>query len=191
MCSSPRVATRRTSPRYLADADAIILFHDIARMTDATFAKARRCKVIVRAGVGYNNVDLPPRARRGIAVCNVPDYGTEEVADHAIMLLLAVARHLPIQHDSMRAGAWDYLTGRGTPPAPGQDARPGRLRPDRLGHRAPGQGVRARRGLLRPARPAGAGEGPRRPPRVPARDRSWSRAISSACTATSTTDRST
>ena len=100
---------------HLADADAIILFHDLERVTDATFAKAGRCKVIVRAGVGYNNVDLPAAGRRGIAVCNVPDYGTEEVADHSIMLLLAVARHLTIQHDSMRAGTWDYMTGRHTP----------------------------------------------------------------------------
>ena len=84
-------------------------------MTDATFAAAPRCRAVVRAGVGYNNVDLAAAGRRGIAVCNVPDYGTEEVADHAILLLLAVARHLRIQDASMRAGGWDYLTGRDTP----------------------------------------------------------------------------
>jgi C-terminal binding protein len=100
---------------YLDDADAIILFHDIARMTDATFANAGQCKVIVRAGVGYNNVDLPAAGLRGIAVCNVPDYGTEEVADHSIMLLLAVARFLIVQDQSMRAGTWDYLIGKPTP----------------------------------------------------------------------------
>lgn len=99
---------------FLADADAIILFHDIASMTDATFSGAGRCRVVVRAGVGYNNVDLEAAGRRGIAVCNVPDYGTEEVADHSILLLLAVARHLTIQHDAMRAGTWDYLSGRDT-----------------------------------------------------------------------------
>jgi C-terminal binding protein len=100
---------------HLADADAILLFHDISRMTDATFAAAGKCKLIVRAGVGYNNVDLPAAGRRGIAVCNVPDYGTEEVADHSIMLLLAVARFLRVQDRSMREGTWDYLTGRDTP----------------------------------------------------------------------------
>ena len=100
---------------HLAEADAIILFHDIERMTDATFGQAPRCKVVVRAGVGYNNVDLPAAGRRGIAVCNVPDYGTEEVADHAILLLLAITRHLRIQDESMRAGNWDYMTGRHTP----------------------------------------------------------------------------
>ncbi len=100
---------------FLAEADAILLFHDVERMSDATFEVARRCKVVVRAGVGYNNVDLEAAGRRGIAVCNVPDYGTEEVADHAMMLLLAVARHLRIQDSDMRAGKWDYLAGRDTP----------------------------------------------------------------------------
>ncbi len=100
---------------HLADADAIILFHDVERMTDATFAAAPKCRAVVRAGVGYNNVNLPAAGRRGIAVCNVPDYGTEEVADHAILLLLAITRHLRIQDSSMRTGEWDYLTGRETP----------------------------------------------------------------------------
>jgi C-terminal binding protein len=100
---------------YLEDADAIILFHDISRMTDETFARASKCRVIVRAGVGYNNVDLKAAGARGIGVCNVPDYGTEEVADHSIMLLLAVARFFRIQDDSVRNGVWDYLTGRQTP----------------------------------------------------------------------------
>jgi C-terminal binding protein len=100
---------------HLADADAILLFHDITLMSDATFALAPKCKVVVRAGVGYNNVDREAAGRRGIGVCNVPDYGTEEVADHSMMLLLAVARFLKIQDDSMRQGVWDYLTGRHTP----------------------------------------------------------------------------
>ncbi len=99
---------------FLGRAEAIILFHDIHRMTEATFARAGRLRVVVRAGVGFNNVDLASAGRRGIAVCNVPDYGTEEVADHAILLLLAVARHLRVQDASIRAGEWDYLTGRAT-----------------------------------------------------------------------------
>ncbi len=100
---------------HLAEAEAVILFHDIARMTDASFAAAPQCRAVIRGGVGFNNVDIEAAGRRGIAVCNVPDYGTEEVADHAIMLLLAVARHLRIADSSMRAGVWDYLEGRDTP----------------------------------------------------------------------------
>jgi C-terminal binding protein len=92
----------------LAEADALILFHDIEAMTDASFARAPRLKAIVRAGVGVNNVDFTAAARRGIGVCNVPDYGTEEVADHAMALLLALVRHLPESDASMRRGEWEY-----------------------------------------------------------------------------------
>ena len=74
---------------FLADTDVMILFHDIARISDATLAAAPRLKAIVRAGVGYNNVDIEAAGMRGIVTCNVPDYGSEEVADHSIMFLLA------------------------------------------------------------------------------------------------------
>ena len=71
-----------------------MLFHDLSILGEASFARAPRCRGVVRAGVGYNNVDLEAATRHGVVVCNVPDYGTEEVADHAIMFLLALARRL-------------------------------------------------------------------------------------------------
>src|SRR5262249_20791677 len=52
---------------------------------------------------------------RGIVVCNVPDYGTEEVADHALLLLLAVARRLRAADQSVREGHWDPRVAFGTP----------------------------------------------------------------------------
>jgi C-terminal binding protein len=100
---------------YLDGADALILFHDIALVGEATFSRATRCKCIVRAGVGYNNVDRAAAAKHGVIVCNVPDYGTEEVADHAILLLLALARKLLASDAAIRAGGWDYGTAIGTP----------------------------------------------------------------------------
>jgi phosphoglycerate dehydrogenase-like enzyme len=100
---------------HLAEADAIILFHDIPRLSEVCFARAGRCKCVVRAGVGYNNVDLAAASRHGVVVCNVPDYGTEEVADHAIMFLLALARRLLPCHEAIRAGTWHYQTAMGTP----------------------------------------------------------------------------
>jgi C-terminal binding protein len=100
---------------HLAEADALILFHDIAMVGEATFSRASRCRCIVRAGVGYNNVDRAAAARHGVIVCNVPDYGTEEVADHAILLLLALARKLLPGDAAIRAGGWDYGTALGTP----------------------------------------------------------------------------
>ncbi len=100
---------------YLADADALLLFHDIASIGEATFAAAPRCKCIVRAGVGYNNVDLASASRHGVLVCNVPDYGTEEVADHTIMFLLALVRRLIPCHSAIRGGDWHYETAVGAP----------------------------------------------------------------------------
>lgn len=99
----------------VADADVMILYHEVPMMTDATFARAARCVGVVRAGVGYNNVDVDAASARGIVVCNVPDYGTEEVADHAILMLLAIVRRLVPAHESIRAGGWDYAVTTGSP----------------------------------------------------------------------------
>ncbi len=75
------------------DADALIIFHEITLPADV-IAGLQRCRVIVRGGVGYDNVDLEAATARGIPVCNVPDYGVDEVADHAILLTLACSRGL-------------------------------------------------------------------------------------------------
>jgi phosphoglycerate dehydrogenase-like enzyme len=101
--------------KHAPEADAFLLFHEIARIGEPTFAAAPRCKCVVRAGVGYNNIDLAAADRHGVCVCNVPDYGTEEVADHAIMFLLAVARRLIPCHTTIRSGTWHYHTALGTP----------------------------------------------------------------------------
>ncbi len=100
---------------WLSETDVIMLFHDIARISDSTFAKSPRLKAVVRAGVGFNNVDIEAAGKRGILTCNVPDYGTEEVADHSIMLALAVARRLGPSDRSVRDGKWDYKVAIETP----------------------------------------------------------------------------
>jgi phosphoglycerate dehydrogenase-like enzyme len=99
----------------VAEADALIVYHEVPHLGERTFAHAPRCRAAVRGGVGFNNIDLEAAARRGVVVCNVPDYGTEEVADHALMLLLAVARRLRPCDAAIRAGTWDYATAHGTP----------------------------------------------------------------------------
>src|SRR5436305_6526215 len=88
------------------DADALLVFHNM-RLTDACFARLPHCRAVVRVGVGVDNVDLEAAGRRGIVVCNVPDYGTEEVADHALLLLLAAARRLLPCHNGIVAGGWE------------------------------------------------------------------------------------
>jgi phosphoglycerate dehydrogenase-like enzyme len=110
-----RARTEEELLPFLPEADAILLFHDITRLGEATFSSAPRCKCVVRAGVGYNNIDLERANRHGVIVCNVPDYGTEEVADHAIMFLLALARRLVPCHSAIRGGTWHYESAVGTP----------------------------------------------------------------------------
>ncbi|KAK3617617.1 hypothetical protein LTR56_025164 [Elasticomyces elasticus] len=67
-----------------------------------------RLKVVVRMGVGYDVIDRAACARRGVTVCNVPDYGTEDIADHAIGLALSLRRGILLHNDLQRA----------SPPAP-------------------------------------------------------------------------
>jgi D-3-phosphoglycerate dehydrogenase len=90
----------------LRDADGVIAFHKIA-FTELSLGHMPKCRVLVRDGVGFDNVDIAAAGRHGIVVCNVPDYGNEEVADHALMFLLALARRLRPAHESVAAGGWE------------------------------------------------------------------------------------
>ena len=70
-----------------------------------------KCKIIARLGVGYDMIDIAAAGSAGIAVCNVPDYGTNEVADHAIALLLSFTRGIPQYTETYRTDpdkGWDY-----------------------------------------------------------------------------------
>jgi len=91
-------------------ADAIMLYHNIA-ITRATLARLDQCKVIVRCGVGFDNVDHRFARERGIPVANVPDYGTEEVADSAIGLMLALTRGISFLNNRLQRceGDWAYM----------------------------------------------------------------------------------
>ncbi|BCX02616.1 MAG: D-isomer specific 2-hydroxyacid dehydrogenase family protein [Candidatus Roseilinea sp.] len=89
------------------DADALIIgFVPItARVMDAL----PRLRCVVRYGVGYETIDVPAAVARGIQVANVPDYCIPEVADHAMALLLALARKVIPLDASMRRGEWATL----------------------------------------------------------------------------------
>src|SRR6185369_2760068 len=94
----------------IEDAAAIMMYHSLP-VRAATIARLKDCKVIVRCGVGVDNVDRDAARARGIPVCNVPDYGTEDVADMAISMLLGLARGTHLLNSRLRAGqgAWSYL----------------------------------------------------------------------------------
>lgn len=72
------------------------------QMNTTVVPHLKKCRIIVRNGVGYDNVDLKLCGEAGIAVCNVPDYGTTEVADTAIALMLAFARGTAIYDATLR-----------------------------------------------------------------------------------------
>jgi D-3-phosphoglycerate dehydrogenase/C-terminal binding protein len=93
----------------IEDADAIMLYHNL-ELTRKTIERLTNCKLIVRCGVGYDNVDHRFARERGIAVANVPDYGNEEVADSAIGLMLSLTRGIHPLNSLLRAGVgpWRY-----------------------------------------------------------------------------------
>jgi D-3-phosphoglycerate dehydrogenase / 2-oxoglutarate reductase len=94
----------------IAACDALVVWHEMH--IDSAFVSAlKRCRIIVRAGVGFDHIDLAAAAEAGIPVCNTPDYGTSEVADHAIALMLAFRRGIVSYHQNLVAdpcGGFDY-----------------------------------------------------------------------------------
>jgi D-3-phosphoglycerate dehydrogenase len=90
----------------LVDADAVIV-RSSSRITRAALAKAKRLRVIGRAGVGVDNIDVEAATERGIAVLNAPSGNTVSAAELAFALLLALIRRVPAADRSMKEGNWD------------------------------------------------------------------------------------
>jgi D-3-phosphoglycerate dehydrogenase / 2-oxoglutarate reductase len=90
------VAQCKTAEEVIASAtEADGLLVQWAPITREVISELRHCKVIVRYGVGVDNIDVAAAKSRGISVCNVPDYCMNEVADHTMALALALVRQLP------------------------------------------------------------------------------------------------
>jgi len=87
-----------------ADADAIL--NTYLPWSAESIARLTRCKIIARYGIGFDNVDLTAAAGVGIVVTNVPDYSVEEVATHALALILASLRKVVTADRSVRSGTW-------------------------------------------------------------------------------------
>jgi D-3-phosphoglycerate dehydrogenase len=87
-----------------ADADAIL--NTYLPWSADSIARLTRCKIIARYGIGFDNVDLKAAADAGIVVTNVPDYSVEEVATHALALILASLRKVVVADGSVRSGTW-------------------------------------------------------------------------------------
>ena len=96
---------------HIEQADGIMLFHNV-ELTAQTIERLETCRIIARCGIGVDNVDIRLARQRGIPVVNVPDYGTEEVADSAIGMMLALARGFSRMNSVLRnpnhGGNWMY-----------------------------------------------------------------------------------
>ncbi len=88
------------------DADAVIV--QFVPMTRRVLSELKNCKAIIRYAVGVDNIDLEAATELGIRVVNVPDYGIEEVSDHTVLLLLAIARKLCFVNNAVKEGVWDF-----------------------------------------------------------------------------------
>ena len=91
-------------------ADAVVTSY--AMFPREVFEACSNLKAVSRTGVGYDEIDVEAATEHGVAVCNVPGYGTEVVSDHAITLALSVLRRINELDADMRRGVWDYARTR-------------------------------------------------------------------------------
>src|SRR6266581_6417727 len=97
----------------LESADALIV-RSAVQVNSSLLEHARKLRVIGRAGVGVDNIDLDTATRKGIAVMNTPGANAIAVAEHALALMLAMARHISRANELMHAGKWEKKSLQGT-----------------------------------------------------------------------------
>jgi D-3-phosphoglycerate dehydrogenase / 2-oxoglutarate reductase len=90
----------------IADCDGIVI-RSATKLTADVLRHAERLKVIGRAGVGVDNVDVEAATRKGIVVANAPESTVVSAAEHTLALLLALARHVPEAHAALKEGRWE------------------------------------------------------------------------------------
>jgi D-3-phosphoglycerate dehydrogenase len=103
-----RMANSASADDILAvarDADAILVTY--AKLPAELLRQLKNCRAIGRFGLGVDNIDLPAAKELGIAVNYVPDYCLREVSDHAMALLLALARKVPFSNKLVQSGRWE------------------------------------------------------------------------------------
>jgi D-3-phosphoglycerate dehydrogenase len=104
-----RLAECKTASDVIEQArEADALINQYAPIDESVLAHLMRCRIVVRYGVGVDTVDVEAATRHGVWVVNVPDYGTEEVSDHAFALLLNLLRGVGRYDRAVRSGEWEY-----------------------------------------------------------------------------------
>ena len=96
-----KTALAQLDPADCAEVDGLMIMRHAVSAED--IARFPQLRAIVRMGVGYDEIDRAAAAARNILVCNVPDYGTTEVADHAMALVLSLRRGVVLYHERMRS----------------------------------------------------------------------------------------
>src|SRR5213075_1314818 len=99
--------------QHLADADALLV-RSAVKVNGEVLAKAPKLKVIGRAGVGVDNVDLPAATAAGVLVMNTPGGNAVSVAEHTLGLMLSMARYIPQATASTKSGKWEKKKFMGT-----------------------------------------------------------------------------
>ena len=97
----------------LADADALIV-RSATKVTADLLAAAPKLRIIGRAGSGVDNIDMPAASGRGVLVVNAPGANSIAVAEHALALMLSLARSVPAADQAMKAGKWEKKKFMGT-----------------------------------------------------------------------------
>ncbi|MHB9099805.1 MAG: C-terminal binding protein, partial [Syntrophales bacterium] len=113
-----RIGARMTLVQLKSEADVIRvcgqadgILNQYAPLTRAVLDRLPKCQVIAKYGVGVDTVDLKAATDFGIIVANVPDYCFDEVSDHAISLLMALARKVAFFDQKVKSGEWDFRQG--------------------------------------------------------------------------------
>ncbi|NJO52049.1 MAG: phosphoglycerate dehydrogenase, partial [Leptolyngbyaceae cyanobacterium RM2_2_4] len=92
--------------QIIPDYDALMI-RSGTRVTQEVIEAGNQLKIIGRAGVGVDNVDVPAATRRGIVVVNSPEGNTVAAAEHAVAMMLSMSRHIPDANQSVKSGKWD------------------------------------------------------------------------------------
>ena len=87
---------------------AVVLLNQYIKMDKEIFTALPNVKCIVRYGVGYDNINLNDAKKYGVQACNIPDYGTREVADQALAHMMTLVKKLTVTNRIIRQGVWDY-----------------------------------------------------------------------------------
>lgn len=100
-------------PHAVYECDILIVLRSDLRLEAKTISKMKNCFAIIRASVGYDNIDIIAAGKQGICVFNVPDYGTADVADHVVALFLSYIKRICIFNDCLHGQGqiWNPLPG--------------------------------------------------------------------------------